>query len=237
MYGHGLAGGDGPPGIREQVRTRCSDCPQRLHCLPAKLEGAALAEFERELIHLPTLVKGGTLVTEGEPFEAFYAVKRGILKAVRCDSNNDGQVTAFHFPGTVLGLGERETRVWTASQVALTDAWVCRIPPGLASGALQRWVSQLASAVLRAEYEYHLALAERGAGQRLATSLVHLCEAMGSPHLPLPIGRADLASYLGISQETLGRRLRELTRCGWITTDSTDIEIRDLGGLRRFADG
>ena len=43
-------GGDRPPGLEGQRRSRCSACPQRAHCLPAQLEGTALAEFERSLI-------------------------------------------------------------------------------------------------------------------------------------------------------------------------------------------
>ena len=237
MYGHDLAGGDGPSGLDEHERTRCSTCLHRAHCLPAKLEGPALAQFGRSVTHLPALPPGRTLVWEGEPFEAFYALKRGVLKAVRHGNGGDDQVIAFRLPGTVLGLAEQGNPVWTASEVALTEAWICRIPPRLVTPELQRRLSHMASTALRIEYERHLALAHRNAAQRLAAMLVHLCEVMGSLQLSLPMSRADLASYLGLRQEALGRRLRELILCGWITTHSRDIEIRDLEGLRRFADG
>jgi len=237
MYGHGLAGGDGPPGLDEHERTRCSACVQRAHCLPAKLEGLALAEFGRSVTHLPALSQGRTLVMEGEPFEAFYALKRGVLKAVRRENDGDEQVTAFRFPGSVLGLAEQGNPVWTATEVALTDAWICRIPPRLVTPELQRRLSNMASTALRTEYERHLALAHRNAAQRLAAMLVHFCEVMGSRQLSLPMSRADLASYLGMRQEALSRHFRHLILCGWIATHSRDIEIRELEGLRRFADG
>lgn len=89
----------------------CSECPQLRNWLPAKPEGRELAGFERSVIHLPTLVKDQTVVTQGEPFEAFYALQRGVLKAVRRDRNDDEQVTAFHFPGTLLGFEEQWTGV------------------------------------------------------------------------------------------------------------------------------
>lgn len=102
---------------------------------------------------------------------------------------------------------------------------------------MQRRFCYLASASLRGEYQRHLELAHRGAAQRLATVLAYFSEVMGSLHLQLPMNRADLASYLGVRPATLSRRFRELTLCGWITADGKDIEIRDLEGLRRFAEG
>ncbi|HYW75341.1 MAG TPA: Crp/Fnr family transcriptional regulator [Gammaproteobacteria bacterium] len=237
MYGGEPTGGDGPPGLEERERARCSACPQRPHCLPAKLEGAALAAFEHSVIHLPTLPQGRTLVTEGEPFEFYYALKHGVFKAVRRDGNGDEQITAFHFPGTVLGLAERASLVWSATEVALTETRICRIPPRLITPSLQRRLCYLASAALRAEYERHLNLAHRDAAQRLATVLVHFAEVMGTLQLSLPMSRSDLASYLGLHPETLSRRFRELTLCGWIATHGRDIDIRDLEGLRRFAEG
>ncbi|HYW75936.1 MAG TPA: Crp/Fnr family transcriptional regulator [Gammaproteobacteria bacterium] len=230
-------GGDRPPGLEGQRRSRCSACPQRAHCLPAQLEGTALAEFERAVIHLPTLFKGRTLVSEGEPFQALYALRRGILKAVRHDANGDEQIIAFHWPGTVLGIAEQESGVWTASQAALTDAWLCRIPAGLITPAMQCRASQLLIAAVRVEYERLLILAHRDAAQRLATMLVYVCEAMGAQRLSLSMSRADLANYLGLRQETLSRQLRELVACGWVATQGRNIEIRDLAGLWRFATG
>ena len=237
MYGSESTGGDGPSGSEEHKQTRCTTCPQRPHCLPAKLEGAALAAFERSVIQLPALPPGRTLVAEGDPFEAFYALQRGVLKAVRRDGDGDEQVAAFRFPGSVLGLAERGSPVWTATEIALTDARVCGIPPSLITPALQHRLCSLASAVLRAEYRRHLDLAHRGAAQRLATVLVYFAEIMDTLQLSLPMNRADLASYLGLRQETLSRRFRELSLCGWINAHSREVDIRDLAGLRRFADG
>ena len=195
-----------------------------------------MAEFEGSVIHLPTWPQGRVLVAEGEPFEAFYALKRGVFKSVRRDGNDDEQITAFHFPGTVLGLAERGRLVWATTEIAVTDAWVCRIPPRLITPELQRRFCHLASAALRAKYQRHLALAHRGGAQRLAAVLVYFAETMGTQRRSLPMSRMDLAGYLGLRQETLSRRFRELMLCGWISAHNRDIEIRDMEGLRRFAD-
>lgn len=235
MYGGDLNDEGGPLTKRERRWTPCSACPQRLCCLPAKLEGEVLQAFERDVIHLPTLACGQTLVTEADSFEAFYVLKQGVLKSVRYGRDGDEQVVGFYFPGAMLGLEAYVADVWTADYVALRDAWLCRIPPDAVVSYVRCRLTQLACTALRDECVYRLALAHRNVCQRLASVLTRFSGAMGSLRFSLPMSRSDLASYLGTRAETLSRCIRKLTTDGLIAAGGRVIEVRDLEGLRQYA--
>jgi CRP-like cAMP-binding protein len=56
--------------------------------------------------------------------------------------------------------------------------------------------------------------------------------------LELPMGRQDIADYLGLTIETVSRVFAELKRAGHITIPSRHgIELRDIPALRAIAEG
>ena len=222
--------------------TWCRDCLQRPHCLPARLYGSALTAFEHSVVHLSPLSAGDTLVTAGTRVEALYALRRGALKCLHPAAEDGEHVLAFHFPGTVLGIAQHEEPVWGSSLVALEHSRVCRIPLHVLNHGLRRRLAELVSANLRDQYEFQLAIARRTAPQRLAMLLIRLSGRLHPHRIPvtrfrLPMTHTDLASRLGIWQETLSRSFKELHACGWIRHRDREIEIRDLAGLRRFGNG
>lgn len=54
------------------------------------------------------------------------------------------------------------------------------------------------------------------AEHRVAHYLLDLAEAQGRSTLHLPIAKKDIASYLGLTPETLSRRLAQFEEAGWI---------------------
>lgn len=106
-------------------------------CLPAKLEGNALAAFEREISRALQPVKAGeALVRRGDAMHALYALHVGVLNAnaQHADAEGTEQVVGFRFPGRVIGLAKTSLDRWVCTIVALEDSWVCRIPMRLLDG-------------------------------------------------------------------------------------------------------
>lgn len=220
----------------------CRDCLQRTHCLPARLDGSALTTFEHSVAHLSPLSAGEALVKAGSRFEALYALRHGTLKCLHPGAAGDEHVLAFHFSGTVLGIAEQAEPVWINSHVALEDSRICRIPLHVLNHGLRRRLAELVSANLRDQYDFQLAIAKRTAPQRLAMLLIRVSGRLHPRRIPLtrfrlPMTYEDLASHLGMWQETLSRSFGDLHACGWIRHWGREIEIRDLAGLRRFGNG
>lgn len=224
-------------GIGQRQQTPCSLCPQRPHCIPGDLDGQALTAFEREVVHLPMVPAGGILVEVGTPFDAPYAIKRGVLKSCYQDATGNEQIAAFHGPGAVLALPGWAGEPWTFTSVAVTDTWACQIPLRGLGATLRQRLLRLVSAGWREQYEFQLALAERDASQRLAAFLLRFADTLLLPRLYWPMAEAEIADYLGLDERTLRCSLREMLACGWISRHSHAIEIRDRSGLRRFAEG
>jgi CRP/FNR family transcriptional regulator len=71
--------------------------------------------------------------------------------------------------------------------------------------------------------------------QRIARYLLEISD--GANSFNLPLSKGDLASLLGMSQETLSRRLASLSQEGYITLEGQrGITIVDRIGLQAYVD-
>lgn len=220
-------------------KPRCSVCLQRSYCLPAELEGTALAEFERSVTHFKLLTAEQSLVRAGELFQGLYALRSGSLKALNSDAGGEDRVLGYYLPGAVLGLAAQAHGSWSSTLVALEDAQVCRIPLRALDQGLGRRLTELIGKRLRAEYEFHMSLASRSSARRLAALLIKLSDyfrarGLSAVRFNLPMTHKDTASYLVMRQESLSRGFRALRKHGWVRCYGRRVEIADLESLRNF---
>ena len=74
-------------------------------------------------------------------------------------------------------------------------------------------------------------LGRKGARERVATFLMGLAQRQPQDQVDLPMGRQDMADYLGLTIETVCRGLTELRRQGTIGVERTRVVIRDSRAL------
>ena len=77
-------------------------------------------------------------------------------------------------------------------------------------------------------------LGRKTAAERIASFLLEMSERLISPGeavIELPMSRADMADYLGLTIETVCRGLTELRRQGTIAVERTRVAIRDSRAL------
>lgn len=70
------------------------------------------------------------------------------------------------------------------------------------------------------------------AGHRVAGYLTQLAEGSGTGSVTLPISKKDVASYLGMTPETLSRRLAAFEEAGWLRlVGNRRVDILDASAL------
>lgn len=87
---------------------------------------------------------------------------------------------------------------------------------------VSRALLQLTSAQLANMREHALVLGRKGAGERVAAFLLQLAgRVVAKRELDLPMSRADIADYLGLTIETVSRAFSEFKRSAAIALPSS----------------
>ena len=212
----------------------------------AELVGAAppdspdLANVRFALRHCNS---GQPLVRNGDPLRSMYAVRRGMFKQVGMSSGGSEQVLSFPAVGDVIGAEGIDAGVHQADVTALNDAEVAILPIALLDRLEREYpvVGQMLSRIcgkeLNRAIESMWMLGILGATARVALFLIRLSARLAHGGVPrrvfdLPMTRAEIGSFLGISVETVSRALGSLSDAGLITVRQREIGICDYAGLQ-----
>jgi len=188
-----------------------------------------------------------TLFREGDPALNVYSLVGGCVKLSKLLGDGRRQVVGFLFPGDFFGFAPGEAYPMTAETI--TPAGLCRFgrnqlsrlrerTPDLERRLMDRMIFELAAA-----QEQMLLLGRMTAREKLAHFLIMLSRRAlerGEPASPVavPIGRLDVADYLGLTIETVSRTLTAMKKDGLIALPTLGVaELLDLEALRRIAEG
>ncbi|MFD1455874.1 Crp/Fnr family transcriptional regulator [Levilactobacillus lanxiensis] len=168
--------------------------------------------------------KGGTVFSTGEVSQTLYIVNVGQVRLYHLGEDGREQVLRVLNPGDFIGEialftdeihssyaeATKDSELCTISRVSLT-ALIKQMPP--LSMAL---LGALADRLKTAERQATL-LAIPDALPRLAGYLQEI-SGHQSGVIDLPMSKQDLAAYLGMTPESLSRKLRQLVKDGVIET-------------------
>ncbi len=200
----------------------CESCGLHALCI-GKTAGERLLLAGRLQIRQATLARGNALFWSGQRSGAFYALRSGCVKVVV--TRLDGTETVVHFslPGEVVGLGSLATSRAATTAIAVEATRYCRVP----SAAVHRLADEipevgrelvrLLAATMTATQQMVASVLDRDALARVAGCLLDISSRMQRTGLDgsrfrLGLSRSDLASYLGVTLETVSRSLTELRR-------------------------
>lgn len=203
------------------------------------VERIAQATVAREL------EAGQTLIVEGQPAKAFFAIVSGRIRVYRIAADGHEQVLHHLHDGqsfaeaALLSMGRypAHARAVVPSKVLEIggQAFVAllRDEPGVATamiGSLCMWLVRLAERVEE--------LSIASAPARLAHYLLALPARSSSEHpeIDLPMSKKDLAAHLAITPETLSRLLRRWQDTGVIESRPRSILVLEPRILVRIAD-
>lgn len=185
---------------------------------------------------------GETIFWEGDAADSVFEVVSGTLRLHKLLPDGRRQVTGFLCAGHLIGLAPEGTWVYTAE--AITDVTLCRYRrpaferlidtvPGFA-----RRVLTVTSHELRVAQDQMLLLGRKTAAERVASFLLLMADQQGGEEISVPMGRNDIADYLGLTVETVCRTLTQLKRSEMIELPAHGhIVIRDRDALEELAAG
>lgn len=230
------------------------------HSIPQKTANQAIGDWFREgdagrikIGHSysgtskKTLSQHEHLYLEGNHQTHVYMLESGVIGTYKMLADGRRQIVGFAYPGDMLGLDH--PNLYANSAEALSECEVRCIPvtaidklietePGFGQTILRMTSLELAEA-----REQLVSLGRKSAMEKLATFLLRIARrneqvGLDGTTVHLPMKRADIGDYLGLTIETVSRNLTKLKVSRVIQLKSnSEIRILDRAALELMAEG
>jgi CRP-like cAMP-binding protein len=182
------------------------------------------------------LAPRATIYKEGAAGEHVFVNSSGVVKVFRDLPSGKRRIVSFWYPGDLFGLAERGKYVCSAQTV--TEACVYRIPREALTQVLVEDGHLQFQFLVKVTHEFRevqrekILLTRRDAVGKLATFFKILEEQEDAPSpdgsIAVPMTRADISNFLGLTPEAVSRATRELTRRKLVSvTDRHTVRVLD----------
>jgi len=196
------------------------------------------------LIKRVQLQKGDAIFTEGDPFNKLYIVNGGSIKIFRYNKVGKEQILYILSEGEFIGdINLLKSDTFNFSATALETTHICTISKE-DFDALMTDYPELVQAVLESAFDRITSLEQlvqtltmKDIDTRLAKLLVRLAEDFGvrtrkGIEIPLKLTREEMAGYIGLTRETISRKLSSFQSDGFIELlDNNRVLITDYQNL------
>ncbi|MCA8909380.1 MAG: helix-turn-helix domain-containing protein [Rhodospirillaceae bacterium] len=224
----------------------CGACPVRPLTVCAVLDDEEISRLA-DIVQTVRVDAQHTIFSEGDPATNVFNVTSGTAKLYKLLPDGRRQITGFLFGGDFMGLSVNERYAYTAETVSATT--ICRFARRKLDTLmdefpkLQRRLFSLASTELAAAQDQMLLLGRKTAREKIASFLIMLSQRAarrGQRDNPvgLPMGRADIADYLGLTTETVSRTFTQLKSSGVISLlENNRVDLIDRNAIHEIAEG
>lgn len=189
------------------------------------------------------LAAGQSIYHAGQSFHSLFLVHAGFVKLVELADDGREQVIGFRGRGDFLGTESIGLDAYACGTVSLEsgEAWELPFPAMLqACHQMPELNARLAAALareIRTDHAWMLTIGTLNAEQRVAAFLLaegKRCASMGfsAKHFMLRMRRADMASFLALTNETVCRVLTKLHDMRLIAVARREVKVLDEGALR-----
>lgn len=175
------------------------------------------------------------IFAQDEDADLLYRVVSGVVRTTRLTSDGRRHVGDFYYAGDFFGLEAGEAHRFSAE--ALTDCELLVVRRASVNRAvdgdtvLQRLIWAATSRELERTQEHLMLLGRRSACEKVASFLLDAANRTEGEIVSLPMGRQDMADYLGLTIETVSRMVSLLQADGVVRF----IDCRRFKILRRQA--
>lgn len=188
-----------------------------------------------------------TIFFEGEPATCVRIITSGMVRIVRLLADGRRQIIGFLQPGDMLGLAMDGNYLYSAE--AVTPVCLRRLSRTQLNTLfeqepdLRRRLLAATATELQIAQDQMLLLGRKTAVERLATFLLSQAkrrapELVDNCRVELPMTRADMADFLGLTTETVSRAITKLKTGRLIRLLAGNmVELVDLTALMEMAEG
>ncbi|MHB9071993.1 MAG: Crp/Fnr family transcriptional regulator [Desulfobaccales bacterium] len=202
---------------------------------------ASLAQEQREKLEVMAqeicLKKGTMLFAPGEQTQGLYIVREGAVRVYRLSSQGKEITQEIAGRGSAFALASLYADTYHCFAAALKDSRLYLIKKkefvGLVTTDIKfagEWIRTLSLLVIR--LRQRLAdLYLKAPKARVAGYLLLLAEMQDSHTIALPVSRKELATLLGMTQETFYRTTKELVNDGLVRFTGQSVDLLDQDRL------
>ena len=192
--------------------------------------------------------KGQMLLHEGEKSETLFIVHKGQVKVSKYTMDGKEQIlyilTSGEFFGELHLFNSEEANNF--SVCAIEDTEVCLITkddidrimeanPEISIKLLKAVTKRLAHTETLAQN-----LATKDPEVRIASMILEFCQKFGTPKtegilIKLPINREEVASYVGVTRETISRKFSKFEDLGFISlSGNKQLIVKNKSALKEY---
>lgn len=193
-----------------------------------------------------TFDQGEVLFLQGQSSSSLFSLTSGMVKI--CSHTPDGreQIVGLSIPGNLLvGVQSISDTRHAYTAVAVTPVNACRINHRTLLDRVQNRgdvamrLIQAANAQLAHSRALMEVLGHKCASAKIASFILLMTPKSdtGQHLFSMPFSRLEMASILGLSEETVCRLMANLKRSGAINAPRGKIEIRDWDHLQAISEG
>ena len=228
----------------------CAVCHVRDQAVCSVLDSEELSELAKISRHVK-FEPNQIIVTEGEDKEFVGTITKGVIKLSKTLADGREQIVGLLFPSDFVG--RERTGQSNVFGEAVTEVEVCLFNagqfrqltqkyPALRNGLYSRALDELDVA-----REWMVLLGRKTAEEKIATFLLMLARRTassgacaqtsdGNVSFLLPLRRADIADYLGLTIETVSRQITKFKTGGVIRMLSgREFQVTDMAQLATIA--
>lgn len=231
----------------EMASERCAACGVRTQGMCGALSELQLQDLSKHTTKA-VFEPGTILLSDADDITTYATVVRGVVKLIKILEDGRQQIVGLQFAPDLIGRlwgGESELTIEAATEVEL-----CRVSAPVLEQMIERTPSlehRLMEQSLRELDEarsWMVTLGRKTAGEKVACFLYLIATHTGpdaaSAQAPsgaisftLPLTRADIADFLGLTLETVSRQMSKLRLDGIIElTGSRNVHLPSVERLR-----
>lgn len=222
----------------------CRSCEARHGGLCGVLLPQQLAELSRHSSRRK-IELGQEMLGQGEQVEYYANILRGVVKLSRVMSDGRQQIVGLQFAPDFLGRPFIFESSMTAE--AATEVEICSFPRRVIDRmvgeipSMERKLHNQALKELDEARDWMLTLGRKSAQEKVASFLYLIATHIDPENedkscFDLPLSRADIADFLGLTIETVSRQMTKLRKEGLIKIENNrHITVSDMLSLNMAA--